>query len=108
MRKAIQILALLVTLLLALAFQAPQPIPPYGGDDNPQHDGQPQWCQNNDTGGHLHNCSCKPSSMADPACQRPEGQEAEPGEEPWPEPARCSVFCRKDACRCKRDCGHTR
>jgi len=101
-RLAIGLLALLAT---AVAFQGGPPIPP---TDDPTHPGQPSWCQNTDGGGFVHNCSCKPSSMADPSCQRPEGDQANPDEGGRTEASKCSVYCRPKACRCKRSCEHTR
>jgi hypothetical protein len=84
--------ATLALLLVAAAFslQQPAPIPPFEGDGNPQHDGQPSYCQNFDTK-FAHNCKC--IDMQDQACDRTEQ-----------ESAKCKVYCRKHACRCKTSC----
>lgn len=81
-----------IAVVALLAFQIP--IPP---TDDSNHEGQPSWCQNQDGNGYLHNCSCR-SMMADGNC----GAEDKGGESP-----RCSVYCRKHACRCVTDCGRT-
>ncbi len=54
-------LALLAVVTLAMALQAPQPIPPYPGDGNSQHDGQPNHCQSH-TDRYQANCDCKAKS----------------------------------------------
>ncbi len=97
----IAVLVLLASLTLG-AFQQPQPIPPYPGDDNPQHDNQPSWCQNADSGGHAANCSCKPVT-GDPACNGKEPDDEETSEMP-----RCKVWCRPKSCRCQKSCERTR
>ncbi len=89
--------ALLLLVGALLAWQGPAPIPPFEGDGNPMHDAQPKWCQNTDTKTHARNCDCKPH-MGDKECQ-----EADRGAEN----SRCSVWCRKSACKCERDCGKT-
>jgi len=94
------VLACGLTIFTALALQQAQPIPPYEGDGDSQHNGQPAWCQNSDTGGYTHNCECQPT-MGDPECKTEGGGGGG-------ESSKCSVYCRKDACRCKRHCGDTR
>lgn len=80
-----------------LAWQGPKPIPPFEGDGNSQHDGQPAFCVNHDTKEWVHNCDCKPH-VGDKECQ-----DADRGAEN----SKCSVWCRRSACRCERDCGKT-
>jgi hypothetical protein len=88
---------LIVTVAVALGFQTgPKQIPPFEGDGNTQHDGQPKFCVN--TGKEfLHNCDCQPK-MGDPECHDPD----KGGENP-----KCSVYCRRNACRCQRGCEKT-
>jgi len=71
----------------ALAIQdAPRTIPPYPGDDNPMHDGQPAWCQNKDGNGYLANCGCKRSC-----------DETDRGSD-------CKTYCRTSKCKCDHGC----
>ncbi len=70
--------------------QGDRPIPEYEGDGNPQHDGQPKWCQAIDVGGFKKNCG-----ICDTKCG--------PGETGG-EDKRCKVYCRKGACKCHADC----
>lgn len=98
MKKRIIPTALLLLVGALLAWQGPQPIPPFEGDGNSQHDGQPKWCSNVDTKTHSANCSCKPM-MGDPECKNGEGGGGES--------QKCKVYCRKTACRCLPGCGHT-
>jgi hypothetical protein len=86
-----KLLLSLLLVTLAFAFQLPQPIPPFQGDGNPQHDGQPRWCQNKDDA-HLHNCECMKT-----ACDR----DGQPGGDERPT---CKVYCRRNACRCQKPC----
>lgn len=66
-----------------------KPIPPYAGDDNPQHDGQPKWCQNKAANGYRANCGCKRS------CDRNDrGSD-------------CVTYCRTPACKCDHGCPQT-
>jgi hypothetical protein len=91
---------LLFVLLIGLVgWQAPQPIPPFEGDGNSMHDGQPKWCSNVDTKTHAKNCDCKPM-MGDPECK--DGKEGGGAET-----QKCKVYCRKTSCRCLPGCGHT-
>ena len=87
------ILAVFLLVGAGVALQGPQPIPPYPGDDNPQHDGQPMFCVNVDTKEHVHNCACR-GMVADDNCREEGGGES----------SRCKVWCRKSACRCQSDC----
>ncbi len=93
----ITLAAIFILTVAAIGFQL-APIPPYEGDGNDQHDGQPKWCQNVDSKTHAHNCDCKPMA-GDPECKDGEGGG---GESP-----KCKVYCRKTACRCLPGCGHT-
>jgi hypothetical protein len=86
-------LALLALLACGFALQQHAPIPPFEGDGNSQHDGQPAFCINTDTREHLHNCSCK-GMLAEHNCEENGGGES----------SRCAVYCRKNACQCKTDC----
>ncbi|HXK07837.1 MAG TPA: hypothetical protein VMS37_35920 [Verrucomicrobiae bacterium] len=92
------VLAFSLMIITAVALQQAQPIPPFEGDGNSAHDGQPAWCQNADSGGYTHNCDCQPK-MGDPECDTQGG---------GGESSKCSVYCRKNACRCKRHCNGTR
>lgn len=94
---ALCLAACALALTVVVAWQTPQPIPPFEGDGNPQHDGQPKFCQNVDSKTHARNCDCKPH-MGDKECQEPDRGAENP---------KCSVWCRKPACRCERDCGKT-
>lgn len=98
MKLTFCILALLMLIGVAVGFQSPAPIPPFEGDGNPQHDGQPKWCSNVDTKTHAKNCDCQPK-MGDKECHEPN---AGGGEN-----SRCSVYCRKAACRCESTCQKT-
>jgi len=84
--------ALLWAVLLFGQGQGDRPIPPYEGDGNPQHDGQPRWCQATDGFGYKKNCG-----ICDTKC----GPDGTGGESP-----KCKVYCRKGACRCHPEC-HT-
>ena len=86
-------LSIFVLVAVGIALQEPQPIPPFEGDGNPSHEGQPSFCINVDTKEYVHNCSCR-GMVADNSC----------GEEGGGESSRCSVFCRKHACKCVTDC----
>lgn len=97
MRK--QILAISLLYSVAWAFQQ-TPIPPYGGDDNRSHDGQPMWCQNDDTKQHAHNCECLAMKRDDPECIMPTDENQSQG----PDGSKCKVYCRKSACRCRTHC----
>jgi hypothetical protein len=78
-------------LLVTLAFALQLPIPPFEGDGNPQHDGQPKWCQSHDDS-HVHNCDCRK-------------MECDPNGMPGGgEHANCKVYCRPKACRCVKPC----
>jgi hypothetical protein len=83
----------LVLVVIASAVQGPEPIPPHEGED---HQGQPEFCQNYDSK-YLHNCDCQPHT-GDPGCKEPD----KGGENP-----KCSVYCRKNKCGCKRECERT-
>ena len=81
-------------LLLAvvfLAFAQQGQIPPYEGDGNPQHNGQPKFCQNVDSPQYVHNCECQ--DMADKSCDK-SGKDT----------SKCATWCRKPACRCRVAC----
>ena len=91
--------ALVITMGLAVAFQSPRPVPPFEGDGNPDHDGQPVHCQNFDSTAYLHNCECM--AMADdPKCEEKSANTSS-------ENPKCKVYCRKTACRCKKKCRST-
>lgn len=105
-KRAVVVLLLLGT---AVAFQQ-VPIPEHQPDGNPQHDHQPEFCQNYDTGVHAHNCTCHAMNPTEQECDskaRGQGEEDEDGN-PVPEgreSPRCRVYCRKSACRCRNHCG---
>ena len=70
--------------------QGGRDIPPFGGDCNKDHDGQPAWCQAIDVNGYKKNCG-----ICDTKCEN--GNTG--GEDP-----RCKVYCRKGKCLCHADC----
>lgn len=83
-------------LLLAvvfLAFAQQGQIPPYEGDGDPRHDGQPKFCQNVDSPQYVHNCEC--IDMADKSCDK-SAQDT----------SKCRVWCRKKSCNCRSVCDH--
>ena len=85
-----KLLSRLICVAAMLFAQTPgREIPPYEGDDNPQHDGQPKWCQREDAGGFKKNCDCGMK------CDR-DGNVAES--------SRCKTYCRKTACGCHGAC----
>lgn len=96
MARHLQII-LNLTLACSLIGYQKTPIPPYRGDDNPQHDGQPMYCRNYETSQEAPNCACK--AMAAPGKECPEDENA------GDEPTKCAVYCRKTACQCERRCG---
>jgi hypothetical protein len=83
-------LALFVLAVAAFAQKAPKPIPLFAGDDNPQHNGQPQWCSGVDEDGFAKNCGI---------CARRCGMEHNAPE--------CKTYCRAKACKCHPECGTT-
>ncbi len=95
----LKLLVLLALVTAALALQQ-TPIPPYPGDDNPSHDGQPMFCQNDDTKQHAHNCECLAMHHDDPECVMPTDENQSYGSDS----SKCKTFCRKTACRCKTHC----
>lgn len=94
-----QILVLLALYVSAWAFQQ-TPIPPYPGDDNPSHSGQPLWCQNEGTTQHAANCACLAMHRDDPECIMPTDENQSSG----PDGSKCKVWCRRHACRCRTHC----
>ena len=88
MKKLIRYFALLFVVGLIWAQNNnPRDIPLFGGDDNPQHDGQPQFCQARDENGFKKNCG-----VCDMTCPKP-------GEEQQELP-KCKTYCRKGQCKC--------
>lgn len=94
-----QILAVLCLYTAARALQQ-TPIPTYPGDDNPAHDGQPMFCQNDDTKAHAHNCECLAMRHDDPECVLPTEENQSRGSDG----SKCKTYCRKTACRCRSHC----
>lgn len=85
--KRLTVLFLILIASMALALQQPpRTIPPYAGDSNPQHDGQPAWCQNKDINGFKANCGCKRTCDAN-----------DRGSD-------CKTWCRTPACKCDHGC----
>lgn len=85
------IAALLLTAFTILAWQTGE-IPPA---NDPTHPGQPLFCQNYKTKDYpVINCSCKPKP----------GSEGCKEHDAAAENAHCSVYCRKEACRCSEMC----
>jgi hypothetical protein len=70
--------------------QGGRDIPPFGGDGNSDHDGQPSWCQARDVNGYKKNCG-----ICDTKCEN--GKSGE-------EDGRCKTYCRKGKCLCHPDC----
>jgi hypothetical protein len=68
-------------------------IPP---TNDPSHPGQPAWCQNTDSPEHKHNCECVDMN-ADP-------DQSGHCDKSQQESAKCKVYCRKTACKCKTKC----
>jgi hypothetical protein len=82
-------ITLLCVVVAAFGFQGRE-IPPHEGED---HQGQPEFCQNSNSGGYKANCKCKRD------CDDPEQrQHRESG---------CKTFCRTPACRCDHGCPMT-
>ena len=78
---------LLLIVAIALAQDAPKPIPRYPGDGNPQHDKHDMWCQARTEGGWLANCG---------KCDHKCGDDSD---------NRCKNWCRsKTSCRCNSAC----
>ncbi len=102
MIKKLLSLAAVAVAAIALQAPAPKPIPPFEGDGNSQHDGQPAFCVNSDHTGWKHNCTCK--GMIEPGQDRDKMCEGMLPGEGGGESAKCSVYCRKTACRCVDPC----
>lgn len=95
-----------LSLVAVSAFQD-LPIPEHQDPGGP-HAGQPEWCQNTSGNGHSSNCACEPGSMEAPQCQGDNHDSHGPDSyDPIAGHARCKVSCRKDACRCRRQCAPT-
>jgi len=90
-RYGVRGLFALLLICAAFALQGPAPIPPYEGDGNPSHDGQPQWCQNVDSPANKGNCDCM--DMADDQCDKA-GRNT----------SKCKVWCRPSSCKCRTKC----
>ena len=90
---------MLLVLALALTGFDKQPIPPFPGDGNPDHDGQPLFCQNYSDKTVDANCHCK--AMNPEQCE--EQQDSE-GEGDVSESSKCKVYCRHSACKCQSGC----
>jgi len=87
----LRVLAMLALAGLILAQgQGGRDIPPFGGDGNSDHDGQPSWCQARDVNGYKKNCG-----ICDTKCEI--GKSGE-------EDGRCKTYCRKGKCLCHPDC----
>ncbi len=107
MRVRKLLVAAAFAMLVSFAFQSqPKPIPPFGGDGNPQHDGQPEHCQNHDHNGWLHNCDCRAGEEKHCPKDGSMEPESDDGDEPTGrESSKCKVYCRKDKCGCITPCG---
>ncbi len=101
-----KILAIFILAVAALALQLPDPpeIPIFPGDGNPQHDGQPVFCQNHDGGGWKHNCECHSMNPTHEQCKRDENGADPDGQYHGPDTSKCKVYCRKTECRCVNHC----
>ena len=91
----------LLAAAVMLAAQSGRGIPPYEGDDNPSHDGQPKWCQRDDRGGFKANCHCK--AMGGDGEGMCDGSKPAAHGDP-----KCSTYCRRTACACHSECAPTR
>lgn len=103
--KVISFVALMLLYGTAVAFQ--REVPPYPGDDNPLHNGQPMICINHDTKEFVHNCSCQAMGGDDDRCKvkDPDEDRNEDGTpRNGPYALSCKTRCRKDACECRRRC----
>jgi hypothetical protein len=81
----------LICLVAFLLVQAPPPNPEdYVGPEDPAHQGQPKSCSNS---AHIKavKTDCKCEKKTPEAC-KPEGNS---------EDAKCYVYCRKPACKCR-------
>ncbi len=72
---------------LILAQDGGKEIPTFPGDDNPQHNGQPEFCIGASDGTHKPNCGV--CNMC--------GKDA-------PESPKCKTYCRRGACRFHESC----
>lgn len=84
-----------------LAFQSGE-IPPYPGDGNPQHDGQPMHCQNYHDSMFKANCDCQPHGDNKKECKDKEDEDGILGSEYMP--SKCKTWCRRPACHCSNGC----
>ena len=101
------VFAVLLFTLIVFAFQAPQPTPlsQHEPDGNPQHDGQPEFCQSDHRNNHAPNCECR--AMEKAHCPGPDndcGDGLEPDEPTGRESSKCKVYCRKNMCFCASPC----
>ncbi len=85
------VLSWMAVVTVALALQSPEPglIPPYPGDDDPTHNGQPMFCQREDSRRFKANCM-----KCENTCEN--GDEVETSS--------CQTYCRKGACLCHPPC----
>ncbi len=82
-----RILILAVIGLSVLAQSGDRDVPIFGGDGNPNHEGQPSWCQARDENGFKKNCG---------KCDHKCGEDND---------NRCKTYCRsRSACRCNVAC----
>ena len=79
------LLGALVSGMMVIGFQTIPPYIPDDGDDT--HLGQPMFCLNYDSIEGGKNCDCHKS------CKKGA-----------PEDPKCSVYCRKNACKCNHKC----
>lgn len=77
-------------------------IPTYPGDGNPQHNGQPRWCQSDDSHGYMHNCACIGMTGSDGHTGMCEGKDPAPHGDPL-----CKTYCRRSACSCHAECDNS-
>lgn len=79
-------LALIFVVGLIWAQGQSREIPEYEGDSNPQHNGQPKFCQAKDINGYKKNCG-----ICDSDCSSHHGSQ-------------CKTYCRMNACFCHPAC----
>lgn len=94
MKRILSAVLLLALAVSATAWQKPK-APPFPGDGNPQHDGQPLVCINHSNGKYAKyakNCSCRRMNPDGRTCTDERDMTS------------CSTTCRKPACLCANPC----
>lgn len=84
----ILILLLFWSAAILLVAQSPGDVPP---TTDPDHEGQPEWCQRENTPRYKANCE---------KCERHCDDDQQGGGED----SQCKVYCRRSACACHAPC----